>query len=69
MSLIHIDWFSLFEYFGLLDLPLQVFNIFGSILSIDNTHLYEKHKSYLLIATRGDVNGVLYLIAFAVVEE
>ena len=48
--------------------PSSVFNIYRSLLSIDSTHLFEKYKDTLLIATRVDVEDGLYSLAFAVVE-
>ena len=38
------------------------------LLSIDNTHLYEKYRGFLLIATGVDTDSGLYPLAFTVVE-
>ncbi|XP_022149421.1 uncharacterized protein LOC111017851 [Momordica charantia] len=39
------------------------------LIQIDGTHLYDKYKGKLLIATSIDANGHIFPIAFAIVEE
>ncbi|XP_022154303.1 uncharacterized protein LOC111021598 [Momordica charantia] len=39
------------------------------LIQIDGTHLYGKYKGKLLIVTSIDANGLIFLIAFAIVEE
>lgn len=38
------------------------------VLSIDGTHLYEKYKGTLLVATSVDANFQVFPLAFAIVE-
>jgi len=47
---------------------IEGFTYYHPILSIDGTHLYEKYKRCLLIATGVDADDGLYPLAFAVVE-
>ena len=47
---------------------IEGFTYYRPILSIDDTHLYEKYKGCLLIATGVNADGGLYRLASAVVE-
>jgi len=47
---------------------IEGFSLCRPLISIDGTHLYEKYRGPLLIATRVDVDGGLYPLAFAIVE-
>ncbi|XP_020271000.1 uncharacterized protein LOC109846189 [Asparagus officinalis] len=44
------------------------FQYYRPLLSIDDTHLYDKYKGVLLVTTGVDANGGLFPLAFAVVD-
>ena len=48
---------------------IEGFNHYRLILSIDDTHLYEKYKGMLMITMGCDGNNKLFPLAFAITEE
>ena len=45
----------------------ETFNYCKSIIQVDDTHLYEKYRETLLMATSQDGNGGVLPLAFAIV--
>jgi hypothetical protein len=39
------------------------------VISVDDTHLYDKYEGHALISTSIDANGGLYPIAFAICDK
>jgi len=50
--------------FWVLGHPIKGFTYCRPLWSIDSTHLFEKYKGCLLIATRVETHGGLYLLAY-----
>lgn len=55
-----------FQAFGT---PIDEFQYYYPLISIDGTHLYSKYKAKLLFAVAYDANNEVYLFCFAIVEK